>query len=58
MSRMHQIGMQGHIGHGRNLSCSINFFDQENKEKFRAPGWGTNVANMKQQKDVRCLPMD
>lgn len=55
---MHQIGMHGHVGHGRNLSCSINFFDQENKEKFRAPGWGSNNMNVKQEKDVRCLPMD
>lgn len=55
---MHNIGMNGHVGHARNMSCSINMYDQANKEKLRNAGWGLDVENLKQPKDVRCLPMD
>jgi hypothetical protein len=43
MTRKHNIAMNGHIGHARNLSQSINFAE----EKFRAPGWGKNVQSLK-----------
>ena len=47
MTRMHNIGMNGHVGHARNMSCSINMYDQANKEKLRNAGWGLDVENLK-----------
>ena len=54
MTRKHQLAMNGHMGHGRNLSQSIHITE----EKERLPGWGSKLVSLQQPKDVRCLPVD
>ena len=49
LTRKHNIAMNGHIGHGRNLSQSINFmtFNYEGKGNYPAIGFGTDIEILK-----------
>ena len=54
MTRRHQIAMNGHMGHARNLSQSIHIIE----ERVRDAGWGHDKEILNQTKDVRCLPVE
>ena len=43
MTRKHQIAMNGHMGHARNLSQSIHIIE----ERVRDPGWGQDKEVLK-----------
>ena len=45
LTRKHNLAMNGHIGHGRNLSQSINFmtFNYERKGNYPSIGFGSDI---------------
>lgn len=45
MTRKHQLAMNGHVGHGRNLTQSINFTEELNGFSYQ-PGWGLNNSKL------------
>ena len=62
LTRKHNIAMNGHVGHGRNLTQSINFLSsgQYQPDTF-ALGWGLDKEELKQGPElqrVRALPVE
>ena len=45
LTRKHNIAMDGHVGHGRSLSHSINFmnFNYEGKGNYPSIGYGSDI---------------
>ena len=51
MTRKHNLAAQGHLGHGRNLSQTVEFLrrvDQDHDQHFdRGVGWGHDKTNLR-----------
>lgn len=59
VTRKQQLATDGHFGHARSLTQSINYTSTHEHQPFRRlHGWGSTKKHLKQNKDVRCLPED
>ena len=62
ISRKHNITMNGHIGHGRNLTQSTNFSTQGMVQPHqKMAGWGTDKLHLRQGAElhrIRAMPVE
>jgi hypothetical protein len=58
MTRKHNLGMDGNIGHGRHLTQNINFLQNNESPVSMVHGWKVTNSELKPRHEIKYLPIN